>query len=98
MMRYSSWFSWVWRNKTTRFHEHNMVPRDRFSDGSVMVWGTIAWGTKFSLEIINGSMTSVIYRDMLDKVAVQVVIDAVGPDFIFQDDDTKPHLSTIFMD
>ena len=52
-----------------------MVSRDRIIDGSVMVWGSIAW-------ITNSYMGSVHYRDTLDKVAVQFVIDAVGPGFI----------------
>ena len=63
-----------------------------------MVWGAITWGQKSSLEIIDGSMTSVKYHDLLDEVRIPFGINSLGPGFIFQDDNARPHLGTIVME
>ena len=40
-----------------------MIEHDRFGSGLVIVWGSIAYGFKSPLVVINGTMNAVKYRD-----------------------------------
>ena len=66
-----SWFSLhradgrkrVYRRKGERYADADVIEHDRFGGGSVMVWGSIAYGFKPPLVVINETMSAVKYRD-----------------------------------
>ncbi|KAM7406328.1 hypothetical protein PAMP_000712 [Pampus punctatissimus] len=54
----------VWRRQGERYAACNVVQRDRFGGGSVMVWGGISMEGRTDLYCLgNGALTAIRYRD-----------------------------------
>ena len=86
----------VYRRRGERFADACVVERDRFGDGSVMVWGGIAHRIKSQLIIVAGNMTAVRYRDeILRPVAVPLVQQR---NLILQQDNARPHVARVCQD
>ena len=61
-----------------------------------MVWGAISWNHKSALVVMDGTLTARRYHDeILTSVAIPFGLESVGPGFIFQDDNARPHRATI---
>ena len=61
-----------------------------------MVWGSIRYGFKSPLVVINGTMNAVKYRD--EVLAPHVVPTAQQHALTFQQDNTRPHVALICTD
>ena len=80
----------VWRLPGERFHQANVIERDRFGGGSVMVWGGISNRAKTDLVTIGGTLTSVRYCDeVIEPVVVPFLRQRHAT--IFQHDNARPH-------
>lgn len=67
-----------------------------FGGGSVMVWGGISWDDRSPLVFVPGTMTGVRYlNDILAEHAIPFGLRSIGPGFIYQDDNARPHRAAI---
>ena len=80
----------TWRKRGERLDHDNVVERDRYWDGSVMVWAGIYHDGKTDLVIVSGNLTAQKYFDgIIEPVVVPYSQQHnVG---IFQHDDARPH-------
>ena len=51
----------VWRRSGERYHEQNVIQRDRYGGGSVMVWRGVTRNTKTDLITVQGTLTAAGY-------------------------------------
>ena len=64
----------LYRRRGERFADAWVLERDRYGEGSVMVWGGNSNGVKSPLIVVPGNLTVVRYRDeILCPVAVPLV-------------------------
>ncbi|GFV24667.1 transposable element Tcb2 transposase [Trichonephila clavipes] len=95
-----SWFSTrsdsqrvlIWREIGTRFYPSNIKERHRSGGPGVLVWGGIMLNGGTELHIFDrGSVTGDrFYEDVL-LPHVRMFRGAIGPDFIFMDNNARPH-------
>jgi len=80
----------VWRRRGERLHADNVVQRDRYGGGSVMVWAGIYHDGKTELVTVPGNHNAQRYCDgILEPVALPFMQQHnVG---IFQQDNARPH-------
>ncbi|KFM60109.1 Transposable element Tc1 transposase, partial [Stegodyphus mimosarum] len=87
---------YIWRESGTRNDPSNIVERDRFGSGGVMVWGGIMIDGRTPLHVFSsGSVTGQIYRDEVLDAYVRLFRGAYGPDFLFMDDNARPHRANL---
>ena len=83
----------VYRRRGECYTDACNVERDRFSGGSVCVWGGISYGLKSPLIVLDGNLTGVRYRDeILRPVAVPCV---QAQNLIFQQDNARPQVTRV---
>lgn len=86
----------VWRRKGERFDVNNVLQRDRYGGGSVMVWGGICRNGRTDLITIQGTLNSVGYcNNVILPVVVPFLQQRNG--MIFQQDNARPHVSRYTM-
>ena len=85
----------VWRRQNTRYNGQNVMERDRFGGGSVMVWGAFSSEHRTLLHVFQGTVTGLRYRD-------EVLVPFVVPFFedhqdlaTFQHDNARAHTSRV---
>lgn len=89
----------IWRERGTRFHPGNITERHHFPSGGVMVWAGIMLDGRTDLHIFEaGSVTGQRYIDEVLEPSVRLFRGAVGPGFIFMDDNAPPHRATLVDD
>ena len=90
----------VRRSPNTRYsNESARVHVTPFGGGSIMVWGAISWNHKSALVVIDGNLTGLRYlEEILQNVAIPFGLESVGPGFIYQDDNARPHRARIVTD
>ena len=82
----------IWRERGTRNNRANIIERDRFGGGGVLVWGGIMLGTRTDLHIFQGgSVTGARYCTEVLLPYVRLFRGDMGPEFIFMDDNATPH-------
>lgn len=86
---------YVWRREGERFAQCTIRETDAFGGGSVLVWAGISLDGKTDLHIVNGTMTGRRYIDEVLEPIVRPYAGAIGPDFILQDDNARPHRARI---
>jgi transposase len=75
---------------------HETVP---FGGGSIMVWGGITVNTRTDLVVIrNGGLTARRYIDEILKPQVIPRANVIGQNFIFMQDNARPHIAHIVTD
>ncbi|GFX12222.1 transposable element Tcb2 transposase [Trichonephila clavipes] len=80
------------RERGTRFEPRNITERHHFPSRGVMVWADIMMADRTDLHFLNtGSVTAQRYRDEILEPYVRLFRGAVGPDFIFMDDNAPCH-------
>ncbi|GFX84373.1 transposable element Tcb2 transposase [Trichonephila clavipes] len=83
----------IWREIGTRFYPRNIKEeRHRYGDPGVLVWGGIMLNGRTELHIFDrGSLTGDRYCEEVLLSHVRLFRGAIGPDFIFMDDNARPH-------
>lgn len=87
----------VWRRRNERYDENCTVERIPFGGYSVMVWGGVALGNQ-KTELVVFINTTMNARNYLDRILEPVVLPYVmaqGPDFVYMDDNARPHRAGI---
>ncbi|GFW87253.1 transposable element Tcb1 transposase [Trichonephila clavipes] len=80
----------IWREIGTRFHPSNTKERHRYGGSGVPVWGGIMLNGRTELHILHrGSVTGDSYCDEVLLPHVRLFRGAIGPDFIFMDDNAR---------
>lgn len=86
----------TWRRRVERYLEQNMAPTLAFGGGSITVWGGISFDSRTELLVlINESMNAQRYRDRVILPIVVPFAEEFGHDFIFMDDNARPHRAEI---
>lgn len=86
----------VWRRPGERYAQCNIVGRESYGGGSVMVWGGICIGARTELHIVeNGSLTAARYvNDILEPI-VMPFAPYIGDNFQLMQDNARPHTAAI---
>ncbi|GFX22829.1 transposable element Tc3 transposase [Trichonephila clavipes] len=89
----------IWRKRRTRFEPRNITERHHFPSRGVMVWAGIMMDGHTDLHFIDtGYVTVQRYRDEVFEPYVYLFRGAVGPDFIFMDDNAPCHRAVLIYD
>ncbi|GFW26358.1 transposable element Tcb2 transposase [Trichonephila clavipes] len=89
----------IWRERGTRFEPRNITERHHFPSRGVMVWAGIMMDGCIDLHFFDtGSVTAQRYRDEILEPYVRLFRGAVGPDFIFMDDNAPCHRAVLIDD
>ncbi|GBO29014.1 hypothetical protein AVEN_33749-1 [Araneus ventricosus] len=84
----------IWREPGTRYRAPNIVERDHYRSGALLVWARIATDGRTDLYVFaGGSVTAVRYRNEILQTLVRPFIAAMGIDEIFMDDNARPPAS-----
>ncbi|GBN40782.1 hypothetical protein AVEN_204460-1 [Araneus ventricosus] len=82
----------IWREPGTRYRAPNIVERDHYRGGRLLVWAGIATNGRTDLYVFAGvSVTAVRYREEILHTLVLPFIAAMGTDTIFMDDNARQH-------
>ncbi|GFV07600.1 transposable element Tcb2 transposase [Trichonephila clavipes] len=82
----------IWREIGTRFYTSNIKERHHYGGPGVLVWGDIMLNGRTELHIFDrGSVTGDRYCEEVLLPHVRLFRGAIGPDFIFMDDNARPH-------
>ncbi|GFX10411.1 transposable element Tcb2 transposase [Trichonephila clavipes] len=82
----------IWREIGTRFYTSNIKERHHYGGPGVLVWGGIMLNGRTELHIFDrGSVTGDRYCEEVLPPHVRLFRGAIGPDFIFMDDNARPH-------
>ncbi|GFW19041.1 transposable element Tcb2 transposase [Trichonephila clavipes] len=82
----------IWRERGTCFEPRNITERYHFYPRGVMVWEGIMMDGRTDLHFFNtGSVTAQRYTDEVLEPYVHLFQSAVGPDFIFMDNNAPCH-------
>ncbi|GFW75849.1 transposable element Tcb2 transposase [Trichonephila clavipes] len=86
----------IWREHGTRFEPRNITERHHFPSRGVMVFAGITMDGRTDLHFFDtGSVTAQRYRDEVLEPYVRLFRGAVGPDFIFMDDNAPCHRAVL---
>ncbi|GFV28555.1 transposable element Tcb2 transposase [Trichonephila clavipes] len=85
----------IWRAPGTRHHQENTIERHRYGDAGWLVWGGIILDSRTDLHVQSVTMTGHIYRDVLLEQHVRLFRGAMGAEFLFMDDNARPHRANI---
>ncbi|GFW17998.1 transposable element Tcb2 transposase [Trichonephila clavipes] len=86
----------IWREHGTRLEPRNITERHHFPSRGVMVWAGIMMDGRTGLHFFDtGSVTAQRYRDEVLEPYVRLLRGAVGPDFIFMDDNAPCHRAVL---
>ena len=79
----------VFRRRGERFADNCLLERDRFGEGSVMVWGGITGGRKTDLIVIPGILNAQSYiTEVIGPVVIPFLYQNPGS---LMDDNARPH-------
>ena len=86
----------VWRKDGTAYNQKNTIPTVKHGAGNIMVWGCFAYNGTGQLKIIEGTMNSAKYINILeDCLQSSAQKLELGPDWIFQQDNDPKHTAKI---
>ncbi|GFX19306.1 transposable element Tcb2 transposase [Trichonephila clavipes] len=89
----------IWRERETRFEPKNITERDNFPSRGVIVRAGFMMDGRTDLHFFDtGSVTAQRYRDEVLEPYVPLFRGAVGPDFIFMDDNAPCHRAVLIDD
>ncbi|GFT31515.1 transposable element Tcb2 transposase [Trichonephila clavipes] len=82
----------IWREIGTRFYTSNIKERHHYGGPGVLVWGGIMLNGRTELHIFDrGYIIGDRYCEEVLLPHVRLFRGAIGPDFIFMDDNARPH-------
>lgn len=80
----------IWLEPGTRYLPTNILERDKYGGGGIMVWGGIIMGSRTPLHVFDrGIVTGQVYRDVILQYYVCLFRGAVGPTFLLMDDNAQ---------
>ncbi|GFV01118.1 transposable element Tcb1 transposase [Trichonephila clavipes] len=79
----------------TRYHQENTFERHRYGGAGWLVWGGTILGSRTDLHVQSVTMTGHIYRDVILEQHVRLFRGAMSAEFLFMDDNARPHLANI---
>ncbi|GFX21933.1 transposable element Tcb1 transposase [Trichonephila clavipes] len=85
----------IWRVPGTRYHQENTIERHRYGGAGWLVWGGIILGSRTDLHVQSVTMTIHIYRDVILEQHVRLFRGTMGAEFLFMDDNARPHRANI---
>ncbi|GFV49606.1 transposable element Tcb2 transposase [Trichonephila clavipes] len=86
----------IWRERGTHFEQRNIAERYHFPSRGVMVWAGIMMDGRTDLHFFDtGSVTAERYRDEVSEPYVRLFRGAVGPEFLFMDDNAPCHRAVL---
>ncbi|GFV32892.1 transposable element Tcb1 transposase [Trichonephila clavipes] len=87
----------IWRVPGTRYHQENIIERYRYGGAGWLIWGGIILGSRTHLYVQSVKMIGHIYRDVILEQNVRLCVfrGAMGAEFLFMDDDARPHHTNI---
>ncbi|GFV98417.1 transposable element Tcb1 transposase [Trichonephila clavipes] len=85
----------IWRAPGTRYLQENTIERRRYSGAVCLIWGGIILGSRTDLHIQSVTMTDHIYRDVILEQHVRFFRGAMGAEFLFMEDNTRPRHANI---
>ena len=85
----------IWRRPNERFRDEHIHEYDAFGRGSVMIWAGISLGGRTDIVFVDGTLTAQRYIDEILRPIVVPYAGAIGPNFILQDDNARPHRARI---
>lgn len=88
----------VYRSVNTRNLPAHIQPIYKFGGGGVMVWAGVALGFRTELHCFDDTLTGQIYRDEIITPYVTGARDRIGPNFVFLDDNARPHRARVVME
>ncbi|GFW53483.1 transposable element Tcb2 transposase [Trichonephila clavipes] len=90
------WRVTTWRECGTRFEPRNITERHHFPSRGVMLWKGIMMDGRTDLHFFKTrSVTAQRYTDEVLEPYVRLFRGAVGPDFIFMDDNAPCHRAVL---
>ncbi|GFW75242.1 transposable element Tcb2 transposase [Trichonephila clavipes] len=82
----------IWREIGTWFYTSNIKERHHYGGPGVLVWGGIMLNGRTELHIFGrGSVNGDRYCEEVLLPRVRLFRGSIGPDFIFMDDNARPH-------
>lgn len=86
----------VWRRPGEGYAQCNIIGKEAYGGGSVMVWGGICMGARTELRVIeNGSLTAARYITEVLEELVMPFAPFIGDGFVFMHDNARPHTAAI---
>ncbi|GFW84205.1 transposable element Tcb1 transposase [Trichonephila clavipes] len=85
----------IWRAPGTRYHQENTIDRHRYGGAGCLVWGGIILRSRTDLHVQSVKMTGHVYRDVILEQHVRLFRGAMGAEFLFMDDNARPHRANI---
>ncbi|GFU40890.1 transposable element Tcb1 transposase [Trichonephila clavipes] len=85
----------IWRTPGTHYHQENTIKQHRYGGAGWLVWGGIILGSRTDLHVQSVTMTGHIYRDVILEQHVRLFRGAMGAEFLFMDDNARPHRANI---
>ncbi|GFY21938.1 uncharacterized protein TNCV_3295821 [Trichonephila clavipes] len=85
----------IWRAPGTRYHHENTIERHRYGGAGWLVLGGIILGSRTDLHVQSATMTGHIYRDIILEQHVRLFQGAMDAEFLFMDDNVRPHPANI---
>ncbi|GFT78416.1 transposable element Tc3 transposase [Trichonephila clavipes] len=79
----------------TRYHQDNTIERQCYGGAGWLVWGGIILGSRTDMHVQSVTMTGHIYRDVILEQQVRLLRGAMGAEFLFMDDNARPHCANI---
>ncbi|GFX26102.1 transposable element Tcb1 transposase [Trichonephila clavipes] len=87
--------TWSREEPGTRYHQEKTTERHRYGGAGWLDWGGITLGSRTDLHVQSVTMTGHIYRDFILEQHVRLFLGAMGAEFLFMDDNTRPHRANI---
>lgn len=88
----------VYRRPGERYSDPCVLQRRAFGGGSVMVWGGMTANGRTQLQIINGNLTGVRYRDEILQTHVIPFVQNQARPITLQQDNARPHVARVARD
>ncbi|GFX95666.1 transposable element Tcb1 transposase [Trichonephila clavipes] len=94
-LQFDSHQALIWRAPGTCYHQENTIERHRYGGAGWLVWGGIILGSRTDLHVQSATMTGHIYREVLLEQHLRLFRGAMGAEFLFMDDNARPHRANI---
>ncbi|GFV53059.1 transposable element Tcb1 transposase [Trichonephila clavipes] len=85
----------IWGVPGTRYHQENTIERYRYGGAGWLVWEGIILGSRTDLHVQSVTMTGHIHQDVILEQHVRLFRCAMGAEFLFMDDNARPHRANI---